>query len=90
MEGVILVEKKVDVKEKYSQELNYIECILEKLEEGRYYENSHVQMDGYLSTNLQKLRDNINDLINKIEYNGDSINEEMAKAINKLGDILKC
>ena len=66
-------EKVVDVKDRYSREIEEIRYILQNLENGRYYENSGAKMDGYLSTNIIKLKKYLNDLINKVEYNLDEI-----------------
>ena len=40
-------------------------------------------MDGYLSTNIEQLRETIEDLIYKVEYYGESDNERLRKAHNK-------
>lgn len=77
------MEKEIDIKDKYSRELQDINYILQNLEMGRYYENTGAKMDGYLATNIQKLRDSILSLIDKIEYNKDSISEELLKTLNK-------
>jgi len=74
------MEKKVDINMKYSQELEDIDYILRNLENGRYYENTNAKGDGSLVTNIQKLRGNIAKLINKIEYDKESIDDEITKA----------
>lgn len=76
------MEKVIDIKKRYSRELGEINYILQNLENGRYYENSHAQMDGYLATNISTLRKQIAELLYKIEYNQDSINEELGKALS--------
>jgi signal transduction histidine kinase len=73
------VSKTIDIKKRYSRELEDIDYILRNLENGRYYEKSGAKMDGALETNIANLRKNINDLLNKIEHNQDSISEELAK-----------
>lgn len=79
------MEKKIDIKEKYSRELEDIDYILRNLEKGRYYEKTGAKMDGALATNIQSLRKNINELIEKIEYDEDSIKDEIKKVINNHG-----
>ncbi|AGK97601.1 hypothetical protein [Clostridium pasteurianum] len=79
-------EKVIDISKKYSREISEISYILDNLEKGRYYENTGSKMDGYLSTNICNLRDELNELFNKIEYNKDSINEEMRKAFFKINE----
>lgn len=79
------MEKKVDVKDKYSRELEDIDYILRNLENGRYYEKTGARIDGYLATNIQNLRKNIATLINKIEYDKDSVEDEIFKAFDKAG-----
>jgi response regulator RpfG family c-di-GMP phosphodiesterase len=84
LKGDGLVDKATDIRKKYTSELGDIEYILKNLENGRYYENSRAKMDGYLATNIAKLRKNINDLVEKIEYNLDSTSEELGKALNSI------
>lgn len=40
-------------------------------------------MDGYLSTNIEQLRELINDLLYKIEFNKESINERVSREFRK-------
>lgn len=75
------MEKKIDIKKKYSRELEDIDYILRNLENGRYYEKSGAKMDGYLATNIQNLRKNINVLLDKIEYDKESIDDQIAKLV---------
>ena len=77
-------EKVVDVKDRYSREIEEIRYILQNLENGRYYENSGAKMDGNLSTNIIKLKKYLNDLINKVEYNLDSDEDEIVKAFSDI------
>ncbi|EQB3101479.1 hypothetical protein ACYIU4_002842 [Clostridium botulinum] len=77
----------MDVKKRYSRELEDIDYILRNLENGRYYENTKAKMDGYLATNVQNIRKYLNDLINKIEYNKDSTDEQLIKELDKIKDI---
>ena len=77
------MDKKVDVKKKYSREFEDIDYILRNLENGRYYENTNARGDGGLVTNIQKLRANIVKLINKIEYDKESIDDQILEAFIK-------
>ena len=69
-----------EIKEKYSNELCAIQNKLQQLEKGRIYELSEVKMDGYLSTNVQQLREMICDLLNKIQEGEDGISAELKRA----------
>lgn len=77
-------EKVIDIKERYPQEINEIQYILQKLKDGRYYERSHVQSDGYLTTNINKLEEYLNKLFYKIEYNEPSDMERIFKQMDNL------
>jgi len=77
------MDKKVDVINKYNQEILDIKNKLNQLERGRVYELSKAQMDGYLATNIEQLRRMIKELIYKIEYDQDSISDKIAEALNK-------
>ncbi|SMC19369.1 hypothetical protein SAMN02745134_00814 [Clostridium acidisoli DSM 12555] len=78
------MDKIIDIEKRYSKELEDIRYILQNLENGRYYENTNVRMDGYLSTNITKLKEELNDLLNKIEYNKESEHEKLAEAIKDI------
>lgn len=82
-------EENIDLKEKYSNEISEINYILNNLEKGRYYENTGAKIDGYLATNISKLREKLNDLFNKIEYKKDSTNDEIEKAFLRNGNPFK-
>ncbi|UMZ73030.1 hypothetical protein [Natranaerofaba carboxydovora] len=73
--------KNRSIKERYSNEITKIENKLNELINGRIYELTKAQMDGYLSTNVSDLRENIYDLLDKIENNKKSINEQIGEAI---------
>lgn len=77
-------EKKVDVSQRYRHEILDIKNKLQQLEDGRIYEFTKAQMDGYLSTNIGQLKKMISELLYKIEYDKDSINEELGKAFGKI------
>ncbi|MDK8192228.1 hypothetical protein QP794_19235 [Paenibacillus sp. UMB7766-LJ446] len=70
--------------EKYDREINDIGYKLKNLENGRYYENSGAQMDGYLATNIQQLRKMIAELISKIDNQSPSRTEELLEALGKI------
>lgn len=76
-------EKKVDITKKYSHEIQDIANKLRDLEQGRIYELSRAKMDGYLATNIIQLRKIISDLISKIEYEEDSINDKLSAIFDK-------
>lgn len=61
---------KIDIATDYSRELNEISYILNNLENGRIYEKTGWTQDGYLATNIQKLRKEFTNLLIKIQ-NGD-------------------
>ncbi|MFB9990005.1 hypothetical protein [Bacillus benzoevorans] len=77
------MDKKVDVKNKYAGELMKINNKLNQLEKGRIYDLTNAQMDGYLSTNIEQLREMIEDLIYKIEYDEESISEKLKKSFDR-------
>ncbi|MBY6816454.1 hypothetical protein HYH38_08355 [Clostridium botulinum] len=79
------MEKVIDIKKKYSHELNEINYILQNLEIGRYYESTGARMDGSLATNIQKLKKNLNELFDKIEYNEDSVSDEIKSIVKEKG-----
>ncbi|NFG25980.1 hypothetical protein FC777_02345 [Clostridium botulinum] len=79
------MEKVIDIKKKYSHELNEINYTLQNLENGRYYENTGARMDGCLATNIQKLKEYLNDLFTKIEYNQDSVSDEIKSIVKEKG-----
>lgn len=70
--------------EKYSMEISAIDDSLSKLHKGQVMEISGLSMDGKLSTNVEKLHDLIDDLLNKIanEQMGDE--ERIGKVINSI------
>jgi hypothetical protein len=78
------MEKKVNITKKYNHEIMDIQYKLRQLENGKIYELTRAKMDGCLSTNVDQLRNMIEELINKIEYDEDSIEEEIAKAYKKI------
>ena len=77
------MDKVVDVSDRYSAEILNIKNKLNQLEKGRVYELTGAKMDGYLSTNIEQLRESINDLLYKIEFNKESINERVSREFRK-------
>ncbi len=77
------MDKKVDVRNKYTRELLNIKNKLNQLEKGRIYDLTNAQMDGYLSTNIKQLREMMEDLIYKIEYDEESDGERLRKVYDK-------
>jgi len=73
-------DRKLDYKisERYEDELNDIANKLRQMENGRVYELSRAQSDGYLATNVGQLRDKINELLNKIQNGTESTDERIA------------
>ncbi len=78
------MDKQVDVTNKYGHEILDIKNKLRQLESGRVYELSKAHMDGYLATNIEQLRGMIKELICKIEYGQDSINDKIAEVFKKI------
>lgn len=77
-------EIKVDVGNRYRHEILDIKNKLQQLEDGRIYDLTKAQMDGYLSTNIVQLRKMIVELLYKIQYSEDSISEELGKAFGNI------
>lgn len=73
--------KKLDynIKSEYSHEFNEIANILSQLENKRIYEFSNAKMNGYLATNIRKLRNEISQLLSKIQHGKDGMSTELAK-----------
>ncbi len=59
-----------NLKEEYSHEVGEMANTLRQLKTGRIYELSGAKMDGYLSTNIEKLEKQIGELLSLIQ-NGD-------------------
>jgi hypothetical protein len=72
-------EKGLGILKRYSSELNIIQYELQLLKDGRVYEISRAQSDGYLNTRATKLEEKIKDLLYKIEYDKEGIAEKFAK-----------
>lgn len=74
----------MEIKKRYSHEIQDIDNKLRELEQGRIYEKSGARMDGYLATNIIELRKMIADLLWKIENNEPSTNDKIAEAFGKI------
>lgn len=72
------------ITKKYSREIQNIGNKLRDLENGRIYEKTGAQMDGYLTTNIQQLRKMLTELISKIDNQDPSMNEELAEALGRI------
>lgn len=70
-----------EIKEKYSYELNEINNILKQLESGKIYELTNDRQDGFIGTNIKKLRKEIASLLIKIQKGEDSADAIFAKHI---------
>ncbi|KNY26356.1 hypothetical protein Bccel_1618 [Pseudobacteroides cellulosolvens ATCC 35603 = DSM 2933] len=79
-----MANKVIDISQKYSHEIDNIKNKLSDLERGRIYEITNVKMDGYLATNVVQLKEMISDLIYKIEYDKDSISDDIGKAFENI------
>ena len=73
------MEKKIDIVNKYSDELSDIQNKLQQLKDRQVYEISNVRGDGYLANNVEQLKKMISKLLYKIEYGKDSITDEIAE-----------
>lgn len=83
LEVDMIMNKIADISDRYSSEISDIKNKLNQLEKGRIYELTGAKMDGHLSTNIEQLRESISDLLYKIEFNKESMNEKISKEIKK-------
>lgn len=81
-----MAEKIVNVTDMYNHELLEIKNKLSQFENGRIYELSNAQMDGYLSTNVKQLEKMIAKLIYKIEYGKDSVEDQFSEIFGSQGE----
>ena len=63
------------IEERYTSELADIASRLDKLRNGRVYDLSNVQSDGFIATNVDKLKDQVNKLLGKIQNDGQANDE---------------
>lgn len=77
------MEKKVDVYEKYSDEIDKINYILQGIYDERIYgyNGNQSRMDGTLQHNITELTKQLNALMHKIEYGKQSVSDEIAEAM---------
>lgn len=70
------MEKVIDIRTNYQQELTGIDFLLKEIGSGRIYgfPGNCTPGDDELKTNVDTLVEKINDLIDKIEYGKDSEN----------------
>lgn len=76
---------KIDIALKYSSYLSEIDYIMHNLEQGRIYEKTGWTQDGYLATNITKLRSELNSMlyaIQKDELGIESPNEKVLRSYN--------
>lgn len=76
-------KEKLGITKKYSREIQDILNKLSDLENGRIYELTKAQMDGYLATNIVQLRKMFKELISKIDNQEPSINDELGALFSK-------
>lgn len=71
--------KIIDLENSYSVEIQRIKYILTSLENGRIYELTEARGDGRINTEITKLKKELNELFNKIQYgkksNSDKLND---------------
>lgn len=73
----------IDIANEYSRELSEINYILNNLENGRIYEETRSKQDGYLATNIQKLRKEITNLLIKIQNGEEGEKARLRKALER-------
>lgn len=74
----------INIFEKYSHEINKINNILIDLEGGKLYEMQKRPGVPMCSTMAARLREEINDLLNKINNNEEGFSEKISKALNNI------
>ena len=63
------------INERYTNELLDIASRLQRLKDGKVYELTNVQSDGFIATNVDKLKDQVNKLLGKIQNDGQANDE---------------
>lgn len=81
--GIPMENKKNDIVNDYSRELTEISYILNNLEDGRIYEKTGWTQDGYLATNIQKLRKEITNLLIKVQNGEEGDKKRIKEALEK-------
>lgn len=79
-------ERKIDIYNKYSHEINKINNFLSKLESNKVYEVDMVPGIPSYSTLASHLREAIEDLLDKINNNKDGFSEYASKKISEVFD----
>lgn len=73
----------MNIIEEYSREIQEISNMLDKLRNGRVLEISGVGTDGYLSTNVDRLEEEITQLLEKIQAGGKGKSRELKELKEK-------
>ena len=58
------------INERYINELGDIASRLQRLKDGKVYELTNVQSDGFIGTNVDQLKNKIVELLSKIQNDG--------------------
>ena len=82
----MMESKKIDIANEYSRELSEIAYILNNLENESIYEKTGWAQDGYLATNIQKLRKEITNLLIKIQNGEEGDKKRIRDALKKYSD----
>lgn len=80
----------MDIKNRYSIELDEIRNYLTDLENGRIYELTRTPGTASCATLAKHLRDNLNALLNKIEKDKPSVAEIVAEPLQKMQPAAIC
>lgn len=85
-----MTDKVIDIRGRFAHEISEIEYILQNLENGLITEiHPNASMYGSLPHNVDKLRKELNNLLNRIQYGKDSGSEELGEALFGDKDKLK-
>lgn len=79
----------MDIKKEYAWEIIQIENKLRQLESKRIYELTGYKGDGHIYNNVQKLREEIYDLLDKIENGKESRGKELGRKLNEASSVYK-
>lgn len=77
----------MDIKQEYRWEIMQIENKLRQLESRRIYEITGYKGDGYIYNNIQQLRSDIYDLLERIENGTESRGKELGRKLNEVSSI---
>lgn len=72
------MDNKLDISNKYSRELDDIYLTLQEIEREVNNDNNEAQKE-YLVSITKNVREKINELVDKIQYNKESIKEKIEK-----------